>query len=96
MSHLDDEYLYHTKILLSHEDNGERLSANVTIKVAKDIEKTKRVWYQNQSYILGTDNGKVEKIISYSQHVDHQEPVTNEENESNDDLYKLRESIGHQ
>ena len=36
------------------------------------------------------------KIISYSQHVDHQEPVTNEENETNNDLYKLRAPIGHQ
>ena len=28
--------------------------------------------------------------------MDHQEAVTNEENETNDDLYKLRASIGHQ
>ena len=28
--------------------------------------------------------------------MDHQEPLTNEENKTNDDLYKLRASIGHQ
>ena len=96
MFHLDDDYLCHTKILLSNEDNGERLLANVTIKVVKDIEKENRVRYQNQSKNFGTDNGKLKKIISYSQHVDHQESVTNEENKTNDVLYKLRASIGHQ
>ena len=70
--------------------------ANVTIKVVEDIEKATRERYQNQCYNFGTGIGKFEKIISYSQHVDHQEPVTNEENETNDDLYKLRASIGHQ
>ena len=70
--------------------------ANVTIKVVEDIKKANRERYQNQSYNFGTGNGKLEKIISSSQHVDHQEPVTNEENETNDDLYKLRASIGHQ
>ena len=68
----------------------------MTIEVFEDIEKANRERYQNQSYNFGTGNGKLEKIISYSQHVDHQEPVTNEENETNDDLYKLRASIGHQ
>ena len=34
--------------------------------------------------------------MSYTQHVDHQETVTNEKNETNDDLHKLRASIGHQ
>ena len=34
---LDEDYLCHTKILLSHEDNGKRLLANVTIKVVEDI-----------------------------------------------------------
>ena len=94
--HLDDDYLCHTKILLSHEHNGERLLSNATIKVVEDMEKANRERYQNQSYNFGTGNGKLEKIFSYSQHVDHQEPVTNEGNETNDDLYKLRTSIGHQ
>ena len=66
--------------------------ANATIKVVEDMEKANRERYQNQSYNIGTGNGKLEKIISYSQHVDHQEPVTNEGNETNDDLYKLRTS----
>ena len=96
MFHLDDDYLCHTKMLLSHEDKGERLLANVTIKVVEDIEKANSERNQNQSYNFGTGNCKLEKIISYSQHVDHQEPVTNEENKTNDDLYKLRASIGHQ
>ena len=96
MFHLDDDYLCHTKILLSHEDNGERILANVTIKVVEDSEKANRVRYQKQSYNFGTGNGKLKKIISYSQNVDHQESVTNEKNETNDYLYKLRESIGHQ
>ena len=79
-----------------HEDNGERLLTNVTIREVEDIEKSNRERYQNQSYIFDTGTGKLEKIISYSQHVDHQEPVTNEENKTNDDLYKLIASIGHQ
>ena len=96
MFHLGDDCLCHTTILPPHEDHGERLLANVTIKVVEDIEKANRKMYQNQSYNYGSGNGKLEKIISYSQHVDHQAPVTNEENETNDDLYKLRASIGHQ
>ena len=96
MFHLGDDYLCHTKILPPHEDNGERLLANVTIEVVEDIEKANRERYQEQSYNFGTGNGKLEKIISYSQHVDHQEPVTYKKNETNDDLYKLRASIGHQ
>ena len=96
MFHLGDDYHCHTKILPPQEDNGERLLANVTIKVVEDIEKAHKERHQNQSYNFGTGNGKLEKFISYSQHVDHQEPVTNEENETNDDLYKLRGSIGHQ
>ena len=95
MFHLGDDYLSHTKILPPHEDNAMRLFANVTIKVVENIEKANRERYQNQSYNFGsgTGTGKLEKIISYSQHVDHQEPVTNEENETNDDLYKLRASM---
>ena len=38
MFHLDSDYLCHTKIPLSHEDNGERILASVTIKVVEDIE----------------------------------------------------------
>ena len=52
--------------------------------------------FQNLSYILGTDNGKVEEIISYSQLMDHLETTANEENKAYDDLYKLRGLIGHQ
>ena len=96
MLHLGDDYLCPTKILPAHQDNGERLLAYVTIKEVEEIEKANRERYQNQSYNFGTGNGKLEKIISYSQHVDHQEPVTNEDNETNDDLYKLRALIGHQ
>ena len=42
------------------------------------------------------DNGKVEEIISYSQLGDHLEATANEENETNDGLYKLRALISHQ
>ena len=38
----------------------------------------------------------MEEIIYYSQLVDHQEAAANEENETNDDLYKLRALIGYQ
>ena len=70
MFYLDDDYHCHTKILLSHEDNGERILANATIKEVEDIEKANRESYQNQSYNFGTGNGKLERIISYSQHMD--------------------------
>ena len=96
MFHLGDDYFSPTKILLPPDDNGERLLANVTIKVVEDIEKSDREKFKNLSYNLGTGNGKVEEIISYSQHVDHQEATANEENKTNDDLYKLRALIGHQ
>ena len=95
MFHLDDDYLCHSKILLSHEDNGERL-ANVTIKSVEDIEKDNRLRYQNQSYNFDTGNDKLEKIISSTECVDHQEPVTNEENKTNSYLYNVRASFGHQ
>ena len=64
--------------------------------MVEDIEQANRERYQNQSYNFGAGNRKLKKIICYSQHVDHQEPVTYEENETNDDLYKLRASICHQ
>ena len=51
---------------------------------------------QNLSYILVTDNGKVEEIISYNQLMDHVEAAANEENKINDDLYMLRALNGHQ
>ena len=96
MFHPGDDYLCPTRILLPPEDNGERLLANVVIKVVEDIEKVDGERLQNLSYNLGTGNGKVEEIISYSQLVDHLEATANEENKRNDDLYKLRALIGHQ
>ena len=71
------------KILLPPRDNGERLLAKVTIKVVEAIEKADGERFQNLSYILGTDNGKVEEIISYSQLVEHQEAAANEKNKIN-------------
>ena len=66
------------------------------IKVVEDIEKADWERFQNLSYVLGTGSGKVEEIICYSQHVDHLEATANEENKSNDDLYKFRALIGYQ
>ena len=94
MFHLGDDYLCPTTILLPPEDNGERLLANGIIKVVDDVEKADRERVKNLSYNHGTDNGEMEEIISYSQHVDHQEAAAIEENETNDDLYKLRALIG--
>ena len=68
----------------------------MTIKVVEAIEKADGERFQNISYILGTDNGKVEKVISYSQLVGHLEATANKKNKTNDDLYKLRALIGHQ
>ena len=61
MFHLGDDYLCHTKILPPHEENGERLLANVTIRVVEDIKKANRERYQNQSYNFGTGNGTLKK-----------------------------------
>ena len=70
--------------------------ANVTIKEFEDIEKADGERFQNLSCNLGTDNGKVEDIISYSHLVDHLEATANDENETNNDLYNVRALIGHQ
>ena len=70
--------------------------AKVTIKVVEAFEKTDWGRFQNLSYMLGTGNGKVKEIIYYSQLLDHQDTAVNEENKTNDDLYKLRILIGHQ
>ena len=96
MFHPGDDYLCPTKILLPPEDNGERLLANVTIKVVEDIEKADGERLQNLSYNLGTDNGKIELIISYSHLVDHLEATASEKNKTKDDLYKVKALIGHQ
>ena len=96
MFELRDDYLCPTKILLPPGDNGEKLLAKVTIKRVEAIEKADGERFQNLSYILGTDNGKVEEIISYSQLVDHLEATANVENKTNDDLYNFRALIGHQ
>ena len=66
-----------------------RLRATVTRKVVEVIEKADGERVQNLNYIPHIDNGEVEEIISYSQLVDHQEAVANEENEINDDLHKF-------
>ena len=78
-------------------DNGERLRAKVTRKVVEVIRKADGERVQNISYILDLDNGKVkmEKIISYSQLMDHLE-AANKDSETSDDLYKFRALIGHQ
>ena len=67
-------------------DNGERLRAKVTRKVVEVIRKADGERVQNISYILDLDNGKVkmEKIISYSQLMDHLE-AANKDNETSDD-----------
>ena len=70
--------------------------AKVTIKVVEAIEKADGERFQNLSYILGTVNGKVEEIISYSQLVGHLEATANEGIKTNDDLYNLRALIGYQ
>ena len=70
--------------------------ANGAIKVVEDIEKADGARFQNLSYNLGTDNGKMEEIISCSHLADHLEATANEENETTDDLYKLKALIGHQ
>ena len=47
-------------------------------------------------YILGIGNGKLDKITSCKQLVEHLDTAVNEENEINDGLYKLRALIGYQ
>ena len=60
------------------------------------IEKADGERVQTLSYILGIGNGKLDKIITYKQLVDHLEAAANEDNEISDDLYKFRALIGHQ
>ena len=96
MFHLGGDHSCPTKILLPPEDNGERLLANVTIKVVAAIEKADGERFQTLSCNLGTDNGKMEEIVSCGHQVDHLEATANEENETNDYLYKLKALIGHQ
>ena len=57
--------------LLPPGDNGGKLRAKVTRKVAKVIKKADGERVQKLSYILGIENGKVEEILSYSQLMDH-------------------------
>ena len=75
--------------------NGERVRAKATRKVVIVIKKADDERVQNLSYIVGLDNGnaKMEKIIPYSQLMDHSE-ASNENNEIRDDLYKVRVHIG--
>ena len=94
--HLGDDYFCPTKTILPLEDSGERLLAKVTKKGVEVIKMTDGQRFQNLSNILGTGNGKVKEIIYYSQLMYHQETAANKENETNDDLSKLRALIGHQ
>ena len=73
---------------------GGELLVNMTIKDVQDIAKANGERFQNLSYNLGTYNGKMQEIISYSQLVDHLKATVNEENETNDDLYMLRAPNG--
>ena len=50
------------------------------------LKKADEERVKSLSYNHGSGKGKMEEIISYSQHVDHQEAAAIEENETNDDL----------
>ena len=65
------------------------------IKLVENIENTDGERLQNLSSDRGTDNGKMEDIISCSHVVDHLEATANEENETNDELYKLKAFFAH-
>ena len=82
--------------MLPPADNGERLRAKVTRNVVDDVEEADGERFQNLSYILSIQNGKVEKLISYNQLMDHLEAPVNEDNEISDDLFKFRALIGNQ
>ena len=64
--------------------------------MVEDIEQADGERVQKLSFILCIGNGKLEEIISYNQLVNHLEAAANEDNEINDDLYKVRALIGHQ
>ena len=83
-------------LILPPGDNGERLTANVAIKVVEDIEQEDGERVQKLSFILGICNGKLEEVTSYHQLVDHLEAAANDDNEISDDLFKFRALIGHQ
>ena len=96
MFHLGDDYLCPHKFLLPPEDNGEKLRARVTRNVVEVTEKADWGRVEKLSYVPGIGNGKLDKITSCNQLVDHLDAAVNEENKINDVLYKFRALIGHQ
>ena len=96
MFHLGDDHLCPHKFLLPPEDNGEKLRARVTRNVVEVTEKADWERVGKFSYILGIGNGKLDKITSCNQLVDHLDAAVIEENKINDVLYKFRALIGHQ
>ena len=72
-----------------------RLGAKLTIKWLRPLKRQMEQDSRTSATFLAL-TWQVEEIISNSQLVDHLEATGNEENEINDDLYKLRALRGDQ
>ena len=82
--------------VLPAQENGERLRAKVTKKVVEEIEAEEANRIPNINFILDIGEGKVEELITYNQLLDHLEQAEEEDNFTDQELYKFRAIIGHE
>ena len=71
MPEFDPDSLIGRTFLLPPQENGERLRAKVTKKVVEEIEAADGDRKPNINFILDIGEGKVEKLITYNQLLDH-------------------------
>ena len=73
MPEFDLDDLIRRTFLLPPQGNGERLRAQVTKKVVEEIKAEDDNRIPNINFILDSGEGKVEKLITYNQLLDHLE-----------------------
>ena len=93
MPEFDPDNLIGRTFLLPPQENGERLRAKVTKRVAEEIEAADG---KNINFILDIGEGKVEELITYNQLLDHLEQADEQDNSMDQELYRLRAIIGHE
>ena len=96
MPEFDPNDLIGRRFLLTPQENGERLRAQVTKKVVEEVEAEDANRIPNINFVLNIGEGKVEELITYNQLLEHLEHAEDKDNSMDQEPYKFRAIIGHE
>ena len=82
--------------LLPPQENGERMRTKETKKVVQEIEAQDGNRIPHINFKLDIGVGKVEELITYNQLLDHLEQAEEQDNYTDQELYKFRAILGHE